>query len=582
MEGSKKRPCDLVLKGGIASGVVYPGALVELAKRYRFCNLGGTSAGAIAAAVAAAAEYRRQETGSDELPGMNRVAEDLSRKGFLRSMLEPAPGARPAFATLLRLRSPAKPPAPGGKPKKPGRLVSALLRVRRGIGALVALVSNYRWPAAAGALAWAGLLWLTLDTVDKVSGAGATVLVIASATLVTVALIGGAILLTLLVVGWKLVRSLRRHRYGVCTGAALSAWLHERIQDSAGREPEGPPLTFRDLEERGVQLQMMTTDLSFARPVRLPLEREESYLFAPRELRELFPGTVVDAMLRHAGAEPGPEARQTEYMPTKDLPIVVGVRMSLSFPLLLSAVRLYSQHPRKPEYMENWFSDGGISSNFPIHFFDSWFPGRPTFGLDLQNFPDEELEPNAAKVFMPAGPEDPQPPHWTGVKGVFGFLAQIADVLENWRDALQAELPGFRDRVCQVRLSKHEGGMNLDMDRDTIAALSERGREAVLEIERKFDWRRHRFTRYLTLMEMLESGLKDVNERFEGFGTDLAVGLPGLEAYPHDAAWYPAASQATTALLKQTAGWGPPPDPVGFALGDEPKPTPVMRITPPA
>ena len=25
----------------------------------------------------------------------------------------------------------------------------------------------------------------------------------------------------------------------------------------------------------------------------------------------------------------------------------------------------------------NWFSDGGISSNFPIHLFDSWLPPYP-------------------------------------------------------------------------------------------------------------------------------------------------------------------------------------------------------------
>ena len=47
--------CDLIMKGGITSGVVYPLAIVELAQKYRFKNIGGTSAGAIAAAAAAAA-----------------------------------------------------------------------------------------------------------------------------------------------------------------------------------------------------------------------------------------------------------------------------------------------------------------------------------------------------------------------------------------------------------------------------------------------------------------------------------------------------------------------------------------------
>ena len=40
---------DMVMKGGITSGVVYPLAVCELAKQYRFRNLGGSSAGGIAA-----------------------------------------------------------------------------------------------------------------------------------------------------------------------------------------------------------------------------------------------------------------------------------------------------------------------------------------------------------------------------------------------------------------------------------------------------------------------------------------------------------------------------------------------------
>ncbi len=47
------------MKGGIASGVVYPLAVYELSKAFRFKNIGGTSAGAIAAAAAAAAELGR-------------------------------------------------------------------------------------------------------------------------------------------------------------------------------------------------------------------------------------------------------------------------------------------------------------------------------------------------------------------------------------------------------------------------------------------------------------------------------------------------------------------------------------------
>src|SRR2546422_9326215 len=55
-----QRLCDLVMKGGITSGVVYPLAACELAKAFRFKNIGGTSAGALAAAATAAAELGRE------------------------------------------------------------------------------------------------------------------------------------------------------------------------------------------------------------------------------------------------------------------------------------------------------------------------------------------------------------------------------------------------------------------------------------------------------------------------------------------------------------------------------------------
>src|SRR5262249_60598377 len=45
-----KPPCDLVMKGGITSGVVYPAAVLELAQTYRFRKIGGASAGGVVGA----------------------------------------------------------------------------------------------------------------------------------------------------------------------------------------------------------------------------------------------------------------------------------------------------------------------------------------------------------------------------------------------------------------------------------------------------------------------------------------------------------------------------------------------------
>ena len=88
-----KRLCDLVMKGGVTSGVVYPLAVCELARLYSFRNIGGTSAGAIAAAAAAAAEYARRTrapapAGFDMLTTLPQF---LGEPGQLISLFRPSP-----------------------------------------------------------------------------------------------------------------------------------------------------------------------------------------------------------------------------------------------------------------------------------------------------------------------------------------------------------------------------------------------------------------------------------------------------------------------------------------------------------
>lgn len=98
------------MKGGITSGVVYPHALAEIAKDYRLRNIGGTSASAIAAVFAAAAEFRRQEGKGTDLSGFNMVSALAGELGQnLQGFFQPAEPcqssiARKAVATLRRSR----------------------------------------------------------------------------------------------------------------------------------------------------------------------------------------------------------------------------------------------------------------------------------------------------------------------------------------------------------------------------------------------------------------------------------------------------------------------------------------------
>ena len=78
--------CDLVMKGGITSGIVYPPVVQILRKKYRFKSIGGTSAGAIAAALTAAAEHGRETGGFEKL---QEVQNDLGREGFIVGLFKP-------------------------------------------------------------------------------------------------------------------------------------------------------------------------------------------------------------------------------------------------------------------------------------------------------------------------------------------------------------------------------------------------------------------------------------------------------------------------------------------------------------
>ena len=89
-----EQSCDVVLKGGITSGVVYPLALVALAEKYRFSNIGGTSAGAIAAAAAAAAAV------------WARTSKMRASIGWQRSPAKSAPTCFPCFSRPRALKPP--------------------------------------------------------------------------------------------------------------------------------------------------------------------------------------------------------------------------------------------------------------------------------------------------------------------------------------------------------------------------------------------------------------------------------------------------------------------------------------------
>lgn len=517
-----KKKCDLVMKGGITSGIVYPGVVLELSKEYEFANIGGTSAGAIAAALTAAAEFRRKSGGGDAgfarlaaLPGW--MAEPAGGRSRLVSLFTPSKEATPIFETLLAFLE-----TKGSKRDKTRALLLAAVR---------------RFPFFPILTATAGLALMVVAAWAATHPAILVVLVaiaIVTAGAVLVAAVADALLTT--------AATLPKQGFGMSTGSALTEWLATEIDGVAGVTD---PLTFGDLRERELHLEVMTTNLTHGRPYRLPLETRH-FLFDETEMRALFPARIVDWMIAHA------QRRNELYsLPDSELPVIVATRMSLSFPLLLSAVPLWSvdrgrRETHRPERC--WFSDGGITSNFPVHFFDTPLPQWPTFAVNLAPHSSRYHAPGQ-RIYMPETNRGGILEWWTPFETIPGFLTAIVNTMQNWRDNMLLHLPGQRDRIAHVLLAGDEGGLHLTMEKTTIDAVAVRGVEAGRALRERFRWRNHQWVRFLSFMGALESTLEQWQTGY-GEMRDLVEGSDPLPSYRVSSAERAAMSAASLAFLE--------------------------------
>jgi Patatin-like phospholipase len=623
-----ERNCDVVMKGGITSGVVYPLAMVELSEEFRFRNIGGTSAGAIAAAVTAAAEYCRQsEKGSTagferlkDLP--NFLAGDTGGEPNLLNLFPPTKETRRLFSVAMAFVGDASAGEKGMNVLAALLTLSPLITIVSFLPALLLPVTLYLMQAhiELPVLAGLGLVELVL-------------------------VLTGVILLVLGNAAKALFVTLPRNNFGFSKGRApadcklpgVSDWLTDQIQAFAGRPSGAPLLTFGDLwlagetitdrrkqleacqedsDLRSINLQMISTALTHGQPYRLPFETR-IFAFRESEMLEYFPKEVVDHLV--ANARPSEEIEAVadpdlHALPEPwNLPLVVAVRMSLSFPILFSMVPLYavdrSLKANKPKetvkkFERCWFIDGGLSSNFPVSLFDSPFPRCPTFGIDLNDFhpdypKDKTNEENNVWMIKSAG--NGTSDQWTrfpdeGAGAIGGYVGAMLDTIRNWHDNTQLAVPGFRDRIVHVKLSPDEGGLNLNMNAKKVTSLSERGRWAAKLLRQRFgaaaattdplNWNSHRWTRYRTSMALLQKAFRQMDRAFShtdktfpDYNTLLAR---ASDAGPKTGYWWPrdpAEFRAlTTEFLKLAARLQNPPG--GNFDEDAPNPRPELRVTP--
>ncbi|WP_170327988.1 patatin-like phospholipase family protein [Ruegeria arenilitoris] len=498
--------CDLIMKGGVTSGVVYPFAITEIAGSYRLRNIGGTSAGAIAATIAGAAEYRRQTGGGNEGFGdIEEIASELGKD--LGSLFQPTPELKQPFEILKKLvtKDPNAPEGEDGKPKAKTGVLKAVLTTYRGRVFTAVLLAGA--PAILSAMfgVWGFFLFFLL--------------------LIPV--------LAVVLIGLALKKAATVHLpaadFGLCSGKtqpdsqkpAFTNWIADHIDRVAGCDVTDttPPLTIGDLEHVGINVATMTTDLSTQRPYKLPLT-EKRFFVRRSEMERLFPKRVVEYLCQTANPPQHKDDPDDLFrLPVgPEFPLVLMARMSLSFPGLISAVPLWRVDYEKPKD-ENGknpmtrllFSDGGICSNFPVHFFDAPLPQRPTFGIKLG--PYEEAIHTGERVDLPEKPRDVPRLRTSKVDGIGSFLFAILNTAKDWNDTLQSQLPGYAERIVEIRLRTSEGGMNFTMDPGVVSDIQEYGAHAGKKLvtafkdEEQKGFNRHRYVRALSYAVAMEEAL---------------------------------------------------------------------------
>jgi predicted acylesterase/phospholipase RssA len=374
----------------------------------------------------------------------------------------------------------------------------------------------------------------------------------------------------------------------------LVPWLSQTMSELAGLGPDqvlrfghlwygrdyrpgSPPPDVRQVADdptrRRVNLELMASELVEGHAYRFPLSRGELLTrqeggvlyFRVEDLggrgQEIMPPDVIAAMttgepIVARDLDTGADLTLYPLPEPWDLPVVFAVRLSMALPALFHAVPLYRQiHPilvrddlgrvvtrdGQPLYyppqdpaarwvQQLWFSDGGITSNFPIHFFDSPLPLWPTFGINLGDHPPGFAHQD---VWLPQDWQGGAPLAPPMSPGFGGFYGAVVDTARAWRDNTQTRMPGYRGRVAWVRQRSNEGGTNLFMTSETIAGLALRGAFAGARLRQRFItdpyWRRHQWLRLRTTMDDLE-GLRNAVE--VALGDRSYAELAGVDTGP--------------------------------------------------
>lgn len=200
-------------------------------------------------------------------------------------------------------------------------------------------------------------------------------------------------------------------------------------------------------------------------------------------------------------------------------------------------------------------------------------------------------------------------------EGIVGFFSALFDTARNWADTELTAMPGYRDRIIHVALSEDEGGLNLNMPKDVIDKVGERGALAGKLLTERFKpspkgdnvpedpqtvedvqltWDNHRWIRFRSFMAALELALRRLTAtwaesaketRWRSYESLLAR---SNDEFPKS---YKFANQNQVAFVKQAMaqlvtalsgldGSKTFDHPTSSDRGGAPRPKPILRMMP--
>lgn len=358
-EPPQDRFCDVVLDGGVINGVVYPGFLLELARKFHFRSIGGTSVGAIAGALAAACEFNRRYQGNNGFnEGLAKMPAELAswvdeptQMTKIRSLFQPDPKVKRLFdwfvdvlgTRMKRIDKQAeerqKREAESNSIIKTDEIPVLPMQLRNWVMTVLEKLlkslkdnstqpTNWVMMALGKAIRYFGpdflsILFWVLVTLDF----GLFVFLVMQIDLAWIFVFGGIFFLfcvmvlhPFLIFIEQICALIKLPSAGICTGMKVSQtdgdglfeWLHEGIQKAANL-PLHQPLTFLDLwqapcgpkaadggqEPKSIDLRMITTCLSHGRIYELPFSDDNAVLmFRLSEFKPYFPESIIAHLRR--------------------------------------------------------------------------------------------------------------------------------------------------------------------------------------------------------------------------------------------------------------------------------------------